>query len=210
MGFVLVSLVVLVRGRLLDADLYLSALVRTDAYERVYTEVLADPAFAELQEELLGGLGIDESAATQVRTVATSSLRLGVPPSSTLRRGTETFIDAVLGYLRGDTARLDGDVDVTEVLGRVRDSGVAWVHSRLATARALIVPTVVAYRDAVDSFADRLVAGTVPKISRCSAALRSTRHRCSTSSSTGSARTWTRGGASRSGRTCSRVTSATP
>jgi hypothetical protein len=161
MGFVLVSSVVLVRGWLLDAELYSSTLVRADAYERVYTEVLADPAFAELQEELLGGLGIDESTATQVRTVATSSLRLGLPPS-TLRRGTETFIDAVLGYLRGDTARLDGDVDVAEVLGRVRDAGVVWVHSRLASVEALGVPTVDTYRAAVDSFADRLAAGTVP------------------------------------------------
>ena len=36
-GFVLVSSVVLVRGRLLDAGMYSEALVRTDAYERVYT-----------------------------------------------------------------------------------------------------------------------------------------------------------------------------
>ena len=96
LGFVLVSSVALVRGRMLDPDLYSSALVRTDAYERVYTEVLADPAFAELQEELLGGLGIDEASATQVRTLATSSLRLGLPPS-TLRRGTETFIASASG-----------------------------------------------------------------------------------------------------------------
>ena len=34
-GFVLVSSVVLVRGRLLDAGMYSEALVRTDAYERV-------------------------------------------------------------------------------------------------------------------------------------------------------------------------------
>jgi hypothetical protein len=55
-GFVLVSLVVFVRGRLLDTDLYSAALVRTDAYERVYTEVLADPEFAQLQEQLPGAL----------------------------------------------------------------------------------------------------------------------------------------------------------
>jgi hypothetical protein len=161
-GFVLVSLVVLVRGRLLDADLYSAALVRADAYERVYTEVLADPELADLQEQLLGGLGIDETGATQVRTLATSSLRLGVPPS-TLRQGTETFIDAVLAYLRGDTARLEADVDVTEVLGRVRESGVPWVHGRLATAGDLSAPTLEAYRAAVDSFADRLAAGAVPE-----------------------------------------------
>src|SRR5690606_33078855 len=53
-GFALVSSVVLVRGRLLDDDLYAAALVQSDAYERVYTEVLADPELADLKEDLLG------------------------------------------------------------------------------------------------------------------------------------------------------------
>jgi hypothetical protein len=36
------------------------------------------------------------------------------------------------------------------------------VHSRLAAVTALSVPTAEAYRAAIDSFADRLAAGTVP------------------------------------------------
>src|ERR687897_1147177 len=71
-GFMLVSSVVLVRGRLLDAGLYSEALVRTDAYERAYTEVLGDPELAELTEQLLGGVGIDPSEAPRVRALATS------------------------------------------------------------------------------------------------------------------------------------------
>jgi hypothetical protein len=160
-GFTLVSSVVLVRGRLLDDGLYAEALVRADAYERVYTEVLADPELAELTEELLGGVGAEALDPTQVRTLATSSLRLAVPPS-TLRRGTETFIGAVLGYVRGDTARLDGDVDVSDVLGRIRESAVAWVHSGLTTARDRVASSVESFRAAVDAFADRLEAGTLP------------------------------------------------
>ena len=160
-GFVLVSSVVVVRGRLLDAGLYSEALASTDAYDRVYTEVLADPEFAELTEQLLGGLDRDELDPTQVRALATSALRLSVPPS-TLRGGTETFIRAVLAYLRGDSARLDADVDVSEVLRRIDESGVAWVHTRLATAKDGVATSVESYRDAVDSFADRIAAGTLP------------------------------------------------
>jgi hypothetical protein len=66
-GFVLVSSVVLVRGRLFDAGTYSEALVRTDAYERVYTEVLADPEFAELTEQLLGGHDREALEPTDVR-----------------------------------------------------------------------------------------------------------------------------------------------
>jgi hypothetical protein len=160
-GFVLVSSVVLVRGRLLDSGLYSEVLVRTDAYERTYTEVLADPEFAELTEQLLCGLDIDALEPTQVRALATGLLRLSVPPS-TLRQGTETFIGTVFAYLRGDTPRLDGDVDVTEVLGRIGESGVASVHTRLAAARDRAATSVESYRDAVDSFADGIADGTVP------------------------------------------------
>jgi hypothetical protein len=61
--------------------------VRAGAYERVYTEVLADREFAELTEQLLGGLDVDALEPTQVRALATGLLRLCVPPS-TLRQGT--------------------------------------------------------------------------------------------------------------------------
>src|SRR5919106_1936862 len=159
-GFALVSSVVLVRGRLLNAGLYTTALVRSDAYGRVYTEVLADPELAELKEDLLGGVEAAGLEPRQVRTVATSSLRLAVPPS-TLQRGTETFIAGTLAYLRGDTARFDGDVDVGEVLGRIRESAVAWVHSGLAAAGDRVV-TAEGYGEAFDAVADLLEAGTLP------------------------------------------------
>jgi hypothetical protein len=161
MGFLAVSSVVLVRGRLLDPGLYDETLVRTDAYERVYTEVLADPELAEATERLLGGYGLDAPGATQVRTLATSSLRLAVPPDL-LRRGTEAFVAAVLAYLRGDTDRLDADVDVTEVVARVRLSAETWVGGVLATADERVASTREGYRAAVDAFADRLEAGRLP------------------------------------------------
>jgi len=140
-GFVLVSSVVLVRGRLLDAGMYSDALVRTDAYERVYTEVLADPEFAELTEQLLGGLDRGALEPTEARVLATSVLRLSFPPS-TLREGTETFIGAVIAYVRGASDRLDADIDVAEVLSHIDESGTSqrWGPTPLSrySARCLV------------------------------------------------------------------------
>jgi hypothetical protein len=160
-GFLLVSSVAVVRDRLLDPGLYSSGLVRTDAYERVFTEVLADPELAELKEQLLGGMGVDPSETARVRALATSAVRLSIPPSA-IRESTEVFIAALVGYLRGDTARLDGDLDMTEVLRHVEDGAVAWVQTRLAVAPDQVVPDVDAFRAEATSFVDQLERGTVP------------------------------------------------
>lgn len=160
-GFLLVSSVVVVRGRVLDPDLYASALVRTDAYERTYTEVLADPELAGLTERLLGGVRAEGVDPVQVRAAATGALRLVLPPA-TLRRGTEAVVDAVLAYVRGDVPRLAPDVDVTAVLDRIEEAGAAWARSVAGTARERVTTTLAEYRDAVAEAADRLAAGTVP------------------------------------------------
>jgi hypothetical protein len=160
-GFLLVSSVVVVRGRVLDPDLYTGALVRADAYERTYTEVLADPELAELTERLLGGVRAERLEPVQVRAAATGALRLVLPPE-TLRRSTEAVVAAVLAYVRGDVPRLDPDVDVTGVLDRIDEAGAAWVRSVVGTAPERVAATLAEYRDAVAEAADQLAAGTVP------------------------------------------------
>ena len=161
LGFALVSSVVVVRGRLLDADLYAEALVRTDAYERTYTDVLADPELAELTDHLLGDVGPERLDPTQARTLATAALRLGVPPS-TLRDGTETFVGAVLAYVRGDTPRLDGDLDVTGVVDRVDEAATVWAQTLATAADDRVTTSVAGFRQAVSDYVDELAAGTVP------------------------------------------------
>jgi hypothetical protein len=161
LGFLLVSSVFVVRGRVLDAGLYSDALVHTDAYERVYTEVLADPELAELQEQLLGGLRLDTLEPSQVRVLTTSLLRLSLPPS-TLRDGTEAVLAALLAYLRGDSAQLNPTVDVTEVLGRITDTAAVAVGTLLADVPRRAVSSVDEYRTAVESFAARLASGRLP------------------------------------------------
>ena len=67
-----VGAVIVVRGRLLDTGTYTAALVRTDAYERTYTEVLADPELAAVKEQLLGQLGLGPRSAVQARALGTN------------------------------------------------------------------------------------------------------------------------------------------
>lgn len=161
LGSALVGAVIVVRGRLLDAGTYTAALVRTDAYERTYTEVLADPELAALKEQLLGDLGLGGATAVQARALGTNVLRWTIPPA-TLRAGTETVIDGVLAYIRGDTARLDADVAIDGVLDRIDTTAVTEARTLLAAAADRSVSTIEAYRDAVADVAAQLAAGRIP------------------------------------------------
>ena len=66
-GLALVCAVIVVRTVvLLDPATYRAALVEAEAYDRIYTEVLADPALADLKEDMLGDLGVPAELAPQV------------------------------------------------------------------------------------------------------------------------------------------------
>ena len=73
--------------------------------------MLADPAVADLKEDLLGDLGVPAALAPQFRSLGVNVARWLVPPS-TLRQLTETTIDGALAYVRGDTPRLRVEVAV--------------------------------------------------------------------------------------------------
>lgn len=160
-GFLVSGTVVVVRWRVLDAGTYTGALVRADAYDRVYTEILADPALGEAKQDLLADIdlgGVDPEAA---RILATNSLRWALPPS-TLRRGTERFVAAVLAYVRGDTPRIDGSVDLDAALADLEEAAVHQVRAALATVRDELATTIADYRVAVADVSDALSAGRIP------------------------------------------------
>jgi hypothetical protein len=160
-GWLVFSTVVVVRGAVLSHKTYTSALVSTRAYDRVYTQVLADPEMARMQEELLGSLGLGAFASTEVRVFANNALRLAVPPS-VVRFGTEAVISNVLAYVRGDTGRLYPDVAVSSVLAKIDDAAVVEARTALATAADHVVTSLPAFETAVRAFADDLATGTVP------------------------------------------------
>lgn len=160
-GFLASAAVVLVRQHVLDAATYDRALVRADVYDRVYTEILADPALGDAKEELLADIdlrGVDPEAA---RILATNSLRWALPPS-TLRGGTDRFVAAVLAYVRGDTERIDGSIDLDAALADLEDAAVHQVRAALATVRDELTTTLADYRAAVAAFSESLAAGRIP------------------------------------------------
>ena len=103
--------------RLEDPEVYKTAINDTDAYNRIYDEVLLDDALADQTSDLLGGV----EAETQEEIV--DVLREVMPPSY-LREQTENNIDRFTGYLVGDYEELNIYVDLEEPLNRVELSVV--------------------------------------------------------------------------------------
>jgi hypothetical protein len=160
-GVALVCAVIVVRAAVLDPATYRSALVTTDAFERAYTELLADPAVADLKEDLLGDLGVPAALTPQFRSLGVNVARWLVPPS-TLRQVSESAIDGALAYVRGDTPRLRVEVAVEGIAARVPEATVREVRSLLAGAAERTVTSVPELRDAVGELAEQLAAGEVP------------------------------------------------
>ena len=73
----------------------------------------ADPQLSELTADLLGGTSLGDE-----RSVAVATLRSVLPPA-TLRSITESTIEALILYLRGDSKRIDNEVDLNETLANL-------------------------------------------------------------------------------------------
>ena len=103
--------------RLEDPEVYKTAINDTDAYNRIYDEVLVDDALADQAGDLIGGV----EAETQEEAIEV--LREVMPPSY-LREQTENNIDRFTGYLVGDYDEFNIYVDLEEPLNRVELSVV--------------------------------------------------------------------------------------
>ena len=102
-----------VRHHLLDPDLYSEALAETNVYERVYTDLLADPAVQEQIAEITG-INIDLIVGEAYAQVV-SALYLILPPAE-MQAGTEQFFERLTAYLSGETPELDGDLNLGQSL----------------------------------------------------------------------------------------------
>lgn len=161
LGMWLAVAVIVVRGQLLDEAFYADALNRSSAYERVYSEVLADPELAELQGHLLGDVDLGPVDPATARTVATNSLRGALPPP-TLQHGVEAFLSAVLAYVRGDTDQLQGDIDVDRILDHLDENTTAEARAALAALDGQVVGSLTDYERAVTTLVEQLESGTLP------------------------------------------------
>ena len=107
--------------RLEDPEVYKSAINETDAYNRIYDEVLVDDALEDQTGDLLGGVDV----ATHEEAV---EVLKDVMPPSYLREQTENNIDRFTGYMTGDYEELNFYVDLEEPLERVEPAVLSWVY----------------------------------------------------------------------------------
>lgn len=166
LGASLVTASWVVQSTVLDPATYTRALADARAYDRVYTEILADPEMADLLDGMLGGLAgeaEDDStvAATQARAKVTAFARWTLPPDR-LQRGTEALIEQLLAYVNGDVDDLALQVDTEEMLDRADDTAIRAARYFLADAADAVATELPTYQDAIARFADELAAGSIP------------------------------------------------
>ncbi len=99
-------------GVITDKDFYDRSLQQADAYDRFYTEILADPQFNETTTNLLGRLPVD-------RSVVTSNLRVVIPPA-TLRALVGSSIQSATQYLSQERDNVDLAVAVRPLVDNIR------------------------------------------------------------------------------------------
>ena len=114
-GLLYLLVVVNFSQRLEDSEVYQAAINETDAYNRVYDEVLVDEAMVDYTRDLLGGVEVE------VQEEAVDLLREVMPPAY-LQEQTEANVDRLTGFLRHEEETLEFYVDLSEPLERVEPS----------------------------------------------------------------------------------------
>ena len=107
--------------RLEDPEVYNVAISDTDAYNRIYDEVLVDEALEDHTENLLGGLDVS------VNDEAVNLLRDVMPPAY-LQEQTEENVDRFTGFLRHERKDLEIYVLLKEPLERIEPAVLGKVY----------------------------------------------------------------------------------
>ena len=120
-GLLYYLLVVNFSQRLEDPEVYNVAISDTNAYSRIYDEVLVDEALENHTKDLLGGLevSIDDEAVDLLRDV--------MPPAY-LQEQTEENVDRFTGFLRHEHEDLEIYVELKEPLERIEPAVQRKVH----------------------------------------------------------------------------------
>lgn len=100
---------------LLNARFYTRALERNRIYDRVYTDLLADPALRDVTVRLLGDLRIEGYYSQETYSHAVSALRLVLPPD-VLRSATNRVFIELTAYLSGKRERLRSNIHLSRAI----------------------------------------------------------------------------------------------
>ncbi|CAI7974171.1 putative integral membrane protein [Frankia sp. Hr75.2] len=138
------------RTTVLSADFYSQALTEANAYDRLYTEVLPDPAV----ESLLSGLPVDP-------TLVTANLRTVLPPS-TVEAMTDEQIGRIVDYLRARQDDIEFSVDLTPIFGNISGLANRYIAGEIGTGTSYQVESVTQFTRSVLDALDDIVAGRPP------------------------------------------------
>ena len=97
--FTLASVLLTLRTTVLNGSYYRHFIDANNSYQRLYDQVLTDPAVAREQRDLVAGLPIDHS-------LVSANIRFVVPPP-TLRATVNRTLDSMIGYLRSSEDQFD-------------------------------------------------------------------------------------------------------
>ncbi|WP_307873612.1 MULTISPECIES: hypothetical protein [unclassified Frankia] len=140
-----------VRATVLSPNYYTQGLTRVHAYDRIYTEILPDPAV----DDLMAGLPID-------RTLITANLRTVLPPS-TVEGLTDEQIDRIVGYLRGDQNNVVLTADLRPLFANISGLANRYIAGELGAGATYQVSSVTDFTDGVLAALDAVAAGKPPK-----------------------------------------------
>ncbi|MEW2068593.1 PI-PLC domain-containing protein [Streptomyces sp. NPDC007346] len=151
-----VALTSTVRATVLSPGFYQSVLDEESAYDRLYSEVLVDPAIAPVTRDLLAHLPVPEA-------LVTSNIRVVLPPT-TVRSLTDQQIHALTGYLRGDTDELRLTVDIDPVLQNLADLARIYFGDLVANLQNQEEPDFARFTDELTTALEALREGRAPAL----------------------------------------------
>ncbi|MET8685217.1 hypothetical protein ABZV77_13460 [Streptomyces sp. NPDC004732] len=143
------------RATVLNRAFYQAVLDEQGAYERLYDEVLVDPATARVTRDLLGRLPVPEAQVT-------ANLKNVLPPA-TLRTLVDEQIGHAVGYLRGAEPHLRLSVDLRPVLTNIGSFAEIYLGDLVASAQGRQSPDFAAFARELTAALDDISRGRRPE-----------------------------------------------
>ena len=142
------------RSTVLDRGFYQAVLDQEDAYDRLYDEVLVDPASASVTRDLLARVPVPAS-------VVTANLKT-VLPAATVRGLVDDQIANAIGYLRGEQPTLRVTVDLQPVLANIGSLAELYLGDLVADVQGRPAADFPAFLSALEGALTELAAGRRP------------------------------------------------
>lgn len=151
-----VVLLVSATGTVLDDDYYAQSLEDAHAYDRFYTEILADPKFNAVTKDLTAQLPVDKS-------VVTANLRIVIPPA-TLHALVNSTIKSATQYLTAERKDIDLSVAVEPLVDNVKSLAATYLTDTVVNTPSFHAKNLTEFGSSFQQFLADVDAGRKPKL----------------------------------------------